>query len=363
MLIGLVIFAQLTVLAAGRQWEDGPLTWNDFQGEPLSMGSLTSELSYQLSYVNTRSQVRDTTVMGFKTRNSINRKSSWVGQNYRTGDVLRYNQILFDILELHRRFLQYELNRIENVVVAEEKLRTQYDLCNVAITQFRQESEMGLNVAALDYWEKLIKGRLEANPLEILPDVEMRDFGFNMHGGMGAGVLTSSLHDDFSNPILFGYGFDLMYKKSVFALNAVLGSNKTNHEVIGKDFTWPGDLSTTIAMLDLSAGYTIYEKGSHRLVPNAGLGIFEFSVAGNDEQYKKQTEVKFGLSYGLTYDFKFKHMLNLIPSPFLSRSKEFSDHAIRVRLDVRPGSLNTSSGTSVSFTVGYALLGRTYGYK
>lgn len=356
------LLSQLTGLAADRLWEDGPLTWNDFQGEPFTLGTLTSELNYQLSYASSRMVVNDTTVVGFTSKNSINPKSSWIADNYKTRDALRYNQILFDILELHRRFLQYELNRVESIYIAEEKLRGVYSRCNDAIYQFRQDTEMGMNVPALDYWEKRIKNRLDATPLELIPRVEIGEFGFGMNAGLGAGVLSSSLHDNFSNPLLLGYGFDLMYKQAVFSINAVLGGNSTQQEVTGEDFVWPEKLRTTVALMDLSAGYTVFENRDHRIVPNVGLGIFEFSVAGNDEQYQKQTEVRMGVSYGLCYDFKFKQMLNLIPSPFLTRSREFSDHAIRVRLDVRPASLGSSEGTAFSVTLGYALLGRTYHY-
>ncbi|MCX2745431.1 hypothetical protein OO013_16245 [Mangrovivirga sp. M17] len=342
-----------------RQWEEGKLTWNDFKGEPFESSPSASELSYQLSYSTTKKRIGDTTFFFFQTRNYINPYISWVKESEKSDQLLRYNQVIFNILELHRRELQEELHRINNTDLAENKFRTQYQKCNYEIKQFQHETNSGTDKSALVYWDKKITQKLKDNPFELIPEVSDRNFGYGINAGFGTGIMTGSISDFFSPTFNFVFGFDIAYKNTTLFLNGTLAGNRVKRDYTEDGFLWTKDLKTNVAIIDVSIGQTLIENSTHKLTPFAGLGILEFSVANNEgEAYEDHRIVNYGLIYGLNYDFKFRHAIRLTPSPFGAKYKERAEHNIRVRLYATSSEYENMKGTSINLTVGYALFGR-----
>lgn len=342
-----------------RMWEEGLLTWNDFRGNPFTSSPNASELNYQLSYSTTKKRIADTTLFTFQTKNYINPNISWVKENYKSDQLLKYNQVIFNILELHRRKLQSQLHRIDNMYLAEEKFRTQNQNCNYEIKRFQKDTKFGTDRYALEYWNRRIAQELEDNPFEIVPEISDKNFGYGMHAGFGTGILTGTISDFFTPTFNFMFGFDLAYKNTMLFLNGTLAGNRVKSEYIENGILWPQNLKTNVAVIDVSIGQAFIDNSKHKLTPFAGLGILEFSAAnGEGEAYKDHRIVNYGLIYGLNYDFKFKHGIRLTPSPYGATFRDRTEQNVRLRLYITSAEYGDMKGTSINLTVGYSLFGR-----
>ncbi|MEP0365448.1 MAG: hypothetical protein ABJN36_08205 [Cyclobacteriaceae bacterium] len=345
-----------------RLWEEGPLNWDDFSGEPFTSSPNASELNYQLSYSTTKKRIGDTTLHAFETKNYINPNISWVKGSNKSGQLLRYNQVIFNILELHRRKLQSQLHRIDNMYLAEEKFRTQYQNCNYEIKQFQSDTKLGTDESSLDYWDKRIAEELKDNPFELIPDITDKNFGYGLNAGFGTGILTGTISDFFTPTFNFMFGFDIAYKNTILFLNGTLAGDRVKRDYTEDGRLWPKDLKTNVAVIDVSIGQTLIDNSNHKLTPFAGLGILEFTAATKEgEAFEDHRIVNYGLIYGLNYDFKFRHGIRLTPSPYGATFRERAEQNIRVRLYLTSAEYENMKGTSINLTVGYALFGRIIG--
>jgi len=342
-----------------RSWESGDLTWNDFNGDPIISSSNSSELNYQLGYSTSRKKFGDTTVILFQTKNYINPNISWVKEFAKTDQLLRYNQVLFNILELHRRELQATLHRIANSYLAEEKFRIHYEACNYEVRRFQNETQLGANLSSLELWEMRIDKELKLNPYELVPEITDRNFGYGLNIGIGSGLLTGTIADHFTPTFNFVFGFDFAFKNTILYLNGTLAGDKVKSDYTEDGILWPKDLKTNVAIIDLSIGQTLLDNSNHKLTPFAGLGILEFTASNSEgEEFEDHRIVNYGLIYGLNYDFKIKKSLRLIPPPFRGNYREKIEHNIRIRLYATSGKFENVKGSSINLTVGYAVFGR-----
>ena len=288
-----------------RLWEEGRLNWNDFRGEPFTSSPNASELNYQLSYSTTKTRIGDTTLFIFQTKNYVNPNISWVKESNKSDQLLRYNQVIFNILELYRRKLQNQLHRIDNLFLAEEKFRTQYQNCNYEIKQFQNDTKFGTDELSLDYWDKRIDQKLTDNSFELVPEISDKNFGYGLNAGFGIGILSGTISNFFTPTFNFMFGFDVAYKNTVLFLNGTLAGNKVKRDYVEDGMLWPKDLKTNVTIIDVSVGHTLMDNSNHKLTPFAGLRILEFTAATKEgEGYEDHRIVNYGLIYGLNYDFK-----------------------------------------------------------
>ena len=98
-----------------RYWEKGPLTWNDFAVVDRSIGAEHSYLEFGLDVILRPQEVEGGTLQVRTAVAYAVKEMSWVDSNYRTPAQLRYNQVLFNIAELHRRRLQVVVDTGGNV--------------------------------------------------------------------------------------------------------------------------------------------------------------------------------------------------------------------------------------------------------
>lgn len=355
------LFLTLQCLGQSNQrlWEDGKLSWDDFKGAPFTSSAHATELNYQLSYATVKKRIGDTTLYAFQTKNYFNPNISWVKNSYKSEELLRYNQVLFDILEVHRRRLQSTLHRIDDLYLAEEKFRTQYQNCNDEIKRFQEDTKSGTDTSALEYWKQRIAQELSDNPLELVPKLTDRNFGCGINVGLGTGVLTGTVSDFFTPTFNFMFGFDFAYKNTILFLNATLAGNSVKREYTEDGLLWPENLKTGVAIIDVSIGQILLDNAKHKITPFVGLGILEFTAAEREgEEYEEHRIVDYGLIYGVNYDFKIRNKIKLVAPPGGSHLRERSEKNLRIRLYATSAKFENMKGTSINMTVGYALFGR-----
>jgi len=360
----LVLFSQ-TTNNEERLWEQGKLTWDDFNGTPPYANSKNaSELNYTLSYYNTQKKVANTVFNFFTTKNSMNPDISWVKASSKSAQLLTYNQTLFNIIELHRRKLQKELYYVEFPFLAESKLRTSFQSYTYTIKEFQAQTEMGTNESELTYWNNKINTALQNTPLPELPEIEDGNWGVGMSIGVGTGIFTNTISNHFTSTTNLLFGFDIAYKKTILYLNGSLNFNKVKNDYTENGLTWNQGLKTGVAVIDVSIGQAIIDNNKHKLSPFAGLGVLEFTPRSSKEVYDDYTIVDYNLMYGINYDFKFRRTINLsiLPNSFAAY-KDKTEHNIRLRLYATSGSYENMKGNSINLAIGYSFFTRKISVK
>ncbi|HGY57098.1 MAG TPA: hypothetical protein ENK44_15420 [Caldithrix abyssi] len=147
-----------------RLW-DGPnsLSWDDFRGKPLD-GALASEI-----YISNPSKIERKTLFHpviLDAKTLFDRQKSWVRPNNTTDLLLRYNQVLFNIYELHTRKLKKEFLKLNFSINSPTEIF--FDLVNSInselynmVNNFREESKMGKEEAIINKWYDRIINQLE----------------------------------------------------------------------------------------------------------------------------------------------------------------------------------------------------------
>lgn len=333
-----------------KTWAEGKLTWQDFSLRDSPLG--VSELKYFLGYNTGRQRFGDTVVVRNVANGYIDTKLSWVDPDFMTDQYLRYNQVIFDLVEIYRRRLQNALDQVNLPYEVEGRFSHVYSLLTTEIDKFRNESKGGEDLSSIIFWEGKTSDELERYSANKIPDYEKGNFGYALHAGFGAGVFTGSVGEHFTPTFNFIFGFDFAYKNSIFYLNATLGGGKVKKDYISDKKSWYKGQRTSVAIADMSYGYALIDNTRTKLAPFAGLGITEIDRRNKDNPDNDISIVDYNLIFGLNVDYKLRTIFKLIPSPYF-RVKEKVNSCIRTRLYVtRTNYYEDLKGYSINLTVG-----------
>ncbi len=359
-IIGLFLSAGLTAQEYQKNWSDGELTWQDFLEKETNQG--ISELKYFLGYNTGKQRYGDTVVLRNTAKCYMDKNLSWINPTYKTEQYLKYNQVIFDIVELHRRRLQYELDRVNSLVEIEGKFNHIYTSCNNEIDKFNQESHSGQDLNTINFWEQKTSGELEFSSDNKIPEFENRNFGYALHAGFGSGFFTGSLGEYFAPTFNFIFGFDIAYKKTIFYLNATLAGDKVKKDYVSEK-SWNDGQHANVAIIDVSCGYALMDNERFKISPFAGLGITEFTGENKDDKENGFRIVDYNIIFGINTDYKIRTRLKLVPNPFFG-VKEKVETSIRARLYVtRANYYEDLQGYSINLTIGLCGFGNMINLK
>jgi len=352
-LIELVSTSGLIAQDFKKEWADGKLTWEDFKEREGGGGQQISELKYYLGYNSGKQKYGDTVISRNIAHGYMDKNLSWINPKYKTEQHLRYNQIVFDIVEVHRRRLQLELDRISSGFEFQGKFQIIYHSCSNEIERFNREADGGNNLNSLVFWEQKLSDELNSYKKTHIPDFETRSFGYGMHAGFGTGFFTGTISEHFSPTFNFIFGFDFAYKKSIFYLNGTLAGGKVRQDYVS-DKNWYKKQNANLAVIDVSYGYAFLDNRKFKLAPFAGLGITELSGQNKDNKEDGLSFVDYNVIFGINADYKLRTKINLLPNPFFGAAvKEKVETSIRARLYVTRANLTSDlSGYSVNLTIG-----------
>lgn len=359
-LIGLFLTTGLMAQEYQKDWSDGKLTWQDFSEKESNQR--ISELKYFLGYNSDKQKYGDTTVLRNIAKCYMDKNLSWINPSYKTEQYLRYNQVIFDIVEIHRRKLQYELDRVSSLYEIEGKFNYIYTSCNNEIDKFNQESNGGHYLSTIGFWEQKILDELKFQPDNEIPEFENRNFGYALHAGFGSGFFTGSLGEHFAPTFNFMFGFDFAYKKSILYLNGTLARDKVKMDYIS-DKCWYEGQRANVAIIDVSYGFALIDNENFKITPFAGLGITDFTGDNKDDKENGLRIVDYNMIFGLNTDYKIKTRLKLIPNPYFG-VKEKVETSIRARLYVtRVYYYEDLQGYSINLTIGLCGFGNMINLK
>ena len=282
--ICLLAFTLLQAQTDRRLWSQGPLTWNDFTIMPASSGQ-RSYLQYGIGYNPVRDTLDGVHCCYYRAESWMLPSSSWVTANHRDSNTLRFNQIIFDMLEVERRQLQQSINANTNEIAYSEILRAASSSLSSRIESFSLLSQDGADTAVLSAFERQVAAELAQLPADYHPRYTARPFGYGLYVGIGATGSTGSMGKAFSLGAGLNLGFDFSYNRHLLILDGTLGLCKARQTFSlanrdGTMNTFPEDKLGGLLIINLGYGYTLVDNLRWQLSPFVALGIREFSYSG-----------------------------------------------------------------------------------
>ena len=355
----IAILNNSTVIAQEITWKENGLTWDNFQGKPNMFVDYGSELYYALTYKAINEQIKDVKVKRLVAVAYIKPKLSWVKYDAKTAQNLRYNQVIFDIVEYNRRELQYTLNDYNNIFQTERILNQRNKVIQDMTAHFNKSTNNGQNDSLVIDFSNRLKEGLGGIEKSAIPLIKERNFSVGMPIGGGAMLLNGSSNKYFNNTTgTINIGMEFQRKKSSFLLNVAIGvGNKLKQDYNDKHQNlWAKGEKSDLTFSNFAYGYNFNLTKRHRLTPHLGLGIFEFKMKNPNDKNKPFTIVDYNLAVGLKHTFTYSRALNLSYNynPFFPHNHEIHEFGISSFVYYMPYHINNEiKGTYIQ--VGLAI--------
>jgi hypothetical protein len=350
-LLPLYVFNQ-EIISNYKTWDEGQLTWDDFQAKPFSTLDMPSDFSFILGFETEKLKIKDTTLIHLKATAYFIKDASWINPSAKSEINLLFNQVIFDNVELNRRRMQKEMNALKFSFQANGYLDIYYKRINQEIHELQNLIQQGNFTYAIQKKSSEVRNELSSEKLAIFPPFHRSAFGFGMHAGFGVGFLTGSLGRHFQTTRNLLLGFDMGYKNLVLYLNGSLnyGSVVKNYM---ENYFWQRGMRTGIAIMEASMGYNVLDGSKFKIAPFAGISLIEISKRENkDETTNDFRMVDYNrLIGGINLDYKWRKRFNFSPSA--SSFKEYVETDVRLRLYFLMANYYLNlNGYSINLTLG-----------
>ena len=304
-----------------RNWDEGPVTWSDFQvsRQPGDVNYI-SDLACVIEKEVEMTKVGNFRFPVLKSTTKMSKLASWYDPDRCTDWTLRYEQTRFDMMEVMRRRLQNSFNR--NFM--EENLNEYYDqLINATFHAFDRESNYGTDTLVIKLYEEKYRHKLDT--LELMPPqipvFETSNWGVLL--GMGLGVEKYGL--PMSNGVKPAIGIQMemgvLYKRFFFDLQGLLawsGKLKCDNFYYDNsyDYNWTKGRNVRAGNTNIDAGFKVIDNSYLSIGPLVGIGVSFVDQTtdtprGNNNTSFENSEISgFRTQAGLAIDWKVRRSLN-----------------------------------------------------
>lgn len=344
----ILLFLPLTLVSQEvKHWEDGLLEWSDFQEKEISIYK-PAHLSYRLEYKAENSKENGTLLIRYKAIAYMKKESSYINEDQKNWQQLKYYQIIFNLIEVERRALQEHIYLTRTRYVY-QTVQDHRDKLAKTLKEIEEETEQGSNLSALYLWDKktnqLLKQYPNSNPLT---EFRRRNFGYGFTVGLGFSFYTGSIRDYFQPRELYNFGLNLSYKDITLFTIAALGKNK----VIQNYQEWEDWQYGDFAFIDLSIGYPFINGQKNKLTPFIGVGFSEISRIDQQEEENTLQMTNLNWLLGLQYDYKLKKTMDVLGP------NEYREMLLRMRFQlVKTDFAPDLQGYTIHFTIGFGNFG------
>lgn len=148
-------------------WSDyKKLTWNDFKGEPIELPGMSGQTLIVMSANFHKAHLFLPT--SALVVNVFDRKNSWVVNQAKSDQYLKYYQLEFDVYEVYTRKLRKEYKQIKFGLDPNKAFQEKYNQALTSLSernkQLMKETKMGQDIEAINRWAETI--RLELGELD-----------------------------------------------------------------------------------------------------------------------------------------------------------------------------------------------------
>lgn len=338
-----------------RPWNQGQLTWNDFSKQHARAG-MRSELKYFLGYDTERRKIKDTIFSRIIVKVYVDRDSSWVDPSFMNPWELRYEQVVFDILENRCRDLQPEADHCRKSTELDSCLQKGFDRAAEDIRLFQTASRYGQDTAVIVQWEDRMQQALNRpDRRDEIPACSRAFFGMGADLGFGSNLYVGNISSRFLPKANVNLGFEIAFGRSELLLNATLGGCKvkTDSFFVNKE-RWSRKDHLEFCQLNVAYGFRIVDRKTWQLMPFVGYGLTEIStIAGQNDEIKHRERTN-GFLGGFCVDYRLRMSLNITPNYL--RSKECTDVSLRAKVYVAQVDFNDGlQGMTVNLSLGISV--------
>jgi len=281
------------------------LELSDFRS-PTQPGLGGSEFYYQLGY-----EVRPTSLWSEPAIDAyclMFRNLSWISETAKDQRTLAYNQVLFDLVEIHARQMKAKLIalRVDRHFKQEAKqieYLTNSEL-GAEVNRFRGETGGGDDVQALQRWQKQVAQRLYDTP-DLITMYHSSKVGFGVFVGGGGALPTGPLAETLTPPGGMTVGLDIAFHRTALLLHTTQYAAHLTQSFTHQNQSWETGMHVKPTLFEIGLGHFIYDSPRTRLLPYFGYRLLDLAPRDrNDERYKGFSLINHAPIVGLIFDFK-----------------------------------------------------------
>ena len=337
----LLLFAasQLTLSAKKREnfknWNEGPLTWADYQQVELSpLATNTSQSAFKLNAVKKKTFIQNYKLVYYQVDCTLNRDRSYYDPSRADDLDLRANQAIFDTWELYARYIQSRA--IGETTPAYSKVIDDYMVkADKEIAKFQQESNQFRDEAVISKYEESVRSQLEKTKRKE-PDLSVTQvpaYRYGFYIGAEHESLLGTAKEKVNDMFGFNIGIDYITKKQWyidFGMTGYFTELKTNnfYHDIGYDYDWVTDKTVNHFRMYLNVGHIFDLNQYFRLIPYAGIGYADISQQSDkinpdsqDRSYYSSSLGSFSVQAGVNADWMIRR--NISPDDITDTSLRF----------------------------------------
>jgi len=348
LLVILLFSFQLSSQEYRKYWKDGKLSWNDFQNTKKT--SRSTKLQYIMSYQYDKKDINNINYIGLFANAYMDKTLSYAHDDLKNQHYLDYNQVVFNLIEKYRRILQQELFQLKNSYDANQILEDIQRHLTQEVDVFKDESNLGEHDNIIKKWLQKTNKELAIKPT--IPKFNYSNWGFGIYFGLDFGMHTQQYKQLLNNTVGLTFGLETSYKKVTLSFNGSITNSKLKR-VFNDDFNAPIGDKVTLALLNVTLGYPIYDTKKTRVTPFIGYGLTEFAEIKKDN---KKSAVATGLHFGINTDLKLKKTIEFTPDVF--NLKGVSYFYVRTHLSVAKSNFNLNAkGYFINFGIAVGIDG------
>ncbi|QIP13125.1 hypothetical protein G8759_11060 [Spirosoma aureum] len=330
------------------------LQLTDFRS-PTQPGLGGSEFYYQLGY-----EVRPTSLWSEPAVDAyclMFRNLSWVSETAKNERTLAYNQVLFDLVEVHARQMKAKLISLRADRHFKQKAKQIEYLTNSElgseVNRFRGETGGGDDLEALQRWQRQVVQRLYDTP-DLVTTFHSSKVGFGIFFGVSGGLPTGPLAETITPPAGLAMGLDIAFRRTILLLHPTQYNSKLTQGFMHQNQSWEEGMRVRPSLLEVGIGRVVYDSPRSRFIPYVGYRLLDLSPRDrNDERYKGYSLTNHAPTAGLIFDFK------LGDNTQKPDRSEDSFWFIRTKLSVSPVQATAPfSGSLINLQIGLGGFGR-----
>jgi len=334
------------------------LEWSDFKGSSIIDTVDNFYLDLYIQSVNIHAA--DSYILfGSKPEAYIYTNTSYVDEDLRNDDLLRYLNVYFDLAGYYAYKLDKglsEARKSKNITI-----KSNPDIIkNSVIEEWRTESrrlaietQYGQVIEKLLLWEQEIEVKVKSIKEARL---NVSDYAFTFDFQAGGILLENEFSDFLSKATRAVVSLELTKDPLVFGFTATMGNQVVQETFSEGTDLFPVDSEPLLNNLLLNVGYIILENKWMRVIPRGGVHFSQLRYPTDSDLKSINWSTNF--SVGLTTDLKlYKWSVKGFKGP------ELSDISLRIGAFYYPmklGEANLSHGVlsaGVSWTIGGGKIG------
>jgi hypothetical protein len=261
------------------------LSWSDFQGKVPTATTEHTHAEFYLGYRPALQKTGDSTIYRLAAVGYFDKGLSYADSAYRTENRLRYHQVQFDLLELHRRQLQKELDVARRKANFDDLFRNIYAAYSTLKGAFEREFQQGKEAIVLLKWEQKVDSLLLVLPSYVKPASVYYPFNFGVHLGASYSFIDQGIQGQLTSGLESLMGLQVGYAKLFFQLNnrPILFSSRAEDNPLGFS-----SIPYAQVYNDFMLGYRFFERPYISIAPLAGVSIVrDYELYGENNNRHK----------------------------------------------------------------------------